>query len=156
MLISKQEEQNRQNAQKGIVFYLLQELAANSAYDIDNEEMEEWTQRRAKQTFEYMLEAGEDPRLPEEGFEILSDEEAIAKIAKGLDKDFKQMLLCRKLCEQKGVQFTIEDVKAEIQQQQLTEEVDEDAIKDWLEDKYLFAVLNDLTEGKAMNLMEGR
>ena len=150
----EQEQQNRSMAVQQITSHLLQTLTECSAYAVDGEEMDGWTGQRAEQMFQYMLEEGEDPRLPEEGFEILTDEQAIAQIARSLEPRFKETLICQTLCQENGIRFTAEDVREELEQYraQGAENVDEAQI---LDNKYYFAAWT-ILENRAKAFLEGR
>lgn len=151
---NERERSNKSMAAGQIATYMLQKLIEHSEFAIDSEEMNVWTGKRAEQMFQYMLEEGEDPRLPEEGFDILTDEQAIAKIAKSLESNFKETLVCREFCAQNGIRFTAEDVQAELEQYKaagMAEMVDEDQL---IGDKYFLEVLNAL-ENKAKTFLEG-
>ena len=148
------EQSNRTMAVRQISSYLFQELVERSDFAIDRGEMDAWTGKRAAQMFRYMLEEGEDPRLPEEGFEILTDEQAIAKIAESLESQFKEILVCRALCRQNGICFTAEDIQSELEQLQAAEgaeAVDEEQL---LENKYFFELWT-ILENRAKTFLEG-
>ena len=150
---NKQEENNKVNATHNIVSYLIQELIEHSEYDIDTDDMNEWTSKRAAKYFEYMLEEGEDPRLPEEGFDILTDEEAIAKIAGNLEPEYKELLVCLALCEEKGIHFSKDDVQADIKEYQESGEFDFVDEEEMLMKKYIGAAWHILEE-KATTFLE--
>ena len=151
---NQREQSNRDMAVRQISSHLFQELAERSDFDIDRGEMDAWTGKRAALMFRYMLEEGEDPRLPEEGFEILTDEQAIAKIAESLESQFKETLVCRALCRQNGICFTAEDIQSELEQIRAaegTEAVDEEQL---LENKYFFELWT-ILENRAKTFWEG-
>ena len=152
---NEREQSNRTMAVRQISSHLLQELVERSNFAIDAEEMDSWTGKRAAQMFQYMLEEGEDPRLPEEGFDILTDEQAIAKIAESLESQFKETLVCRALCRQNGICFTAEDIQPELEQIRAAEGAEAVDGEQLLENKYFFELWN-ILETQAETFLEGR
>ena len=149
------EENNLSMVVNEVVEDILQELVQRSEMDIDDEEMKNWTEMRAVQAFEYMLESGEDPRLPEEGFDILTDEQAIANIAKSMGQQFKELLICRALCEENGIFFTVEDVLKELAENVDAEELGNIDENEMLLNQYYFSTWG-ILENRAKSLLEGK
>ena len=148
------EESNLSMVSNEVVEDILQELVQRSEIDIDDEEMKDWTETRAVQAFEYMLENGEDPRLPEEGFEILTDEQAIANIAKSMEQQFRELIICRALCEENGMFFTVEDALKEMTQGLDAEEIGNIDENELLLNQYYFSAWG-ILENRAKSLLEG-
>ena len=101
--------ERRQKACFGIVGYWMKETAARSEFSIDEQEEKDWCLLRGRMMFQSLLDAGMDPRLPEEGFDILTDEQAIEKLAKEQEPRFRPFLLYRYLCEKDSFEVTEQD-----------------------------------------------
>lgn len=110
------EEQNKENARKNIAYYLQQEIVRLSEYALDQDEVYEWTDKRARQEFDELLSMGEDPRIPEDGVELLSDEQAIETLRESALSQFKTILACEALCAQEGISIAWEDVRGEFEE----------------------------------------
>lgn len=80
--------ERKTKASYGITHFWLTQTAERSTYEIDEEEKWQWCLERGKIMFEGMLAAGVDMRIPEEGFEILTDEQAIEKAAREQERNF--------------------------------------------------------------------
>lgn len=109
------ENQNREQAQKNISYFILDEIARRSEFALDREELDAWKEQQAGLIFEESLAMGEDPRIPEDGFELLTDEQAIERIKKSIEPQFKMELVCRALCAQQGISLTWEDARGEFE-----------------------------------------
>jgi hypothetical protein len=107
-------EERRMKAGYGIIRYWLTEMMERSEIFVDEEEKREWSLTRGRAFFEGMLASGYDLRIPSEGFEILTDEQAIEKAAKEQAERFVPFLLLEYLCRQDGYVLTKEDYEKEI------------------------------------------
>ena len=101
--------ERRQKAAFGIVGFWMKEATARSEFYIDPQEEKDWCLLRGKIMFDSLLAAGSDPRIPKEGFDILTDEQAIENLAKEQEPRFRPFLLYRYLCEKDGYQVTQEE-----------------------------------------------
>ena len=101
--------ERRQKAAFGIVGFWMKEATARSEFYIDQQECREWCLLRGRMMFQSLLAGGIDPRIPEEGFDILTDEQAIENLAKEQEPRFRPFLLYRYLCEKDGYQVTQEE-----------------------------------------------
>lgn len=101
--------ERKTKASYGITHFWLTQTAERSTYEIDEEEKWQWCLERGKIMFEGMLAAGVDMRIPEEGFEILTDEQAIEKAAHEQEHNFIPFLVIQKLCALDGFVPTEED-----------------------------------------------
>lgn len=101
--------ERRQKAAFGIVGFWMKEATARSEFYIDPQEEKDWCLLRGKIVFDSLLAAGSDPRIPKEGFDILTDEQAIENLAKEQEPRFRPFLLYRYLCEKDGYQVTQEE-----------------------------------------------
>ncbi len=110
------EARNRESALKEIAFSLLESIRECSEYALDPKEADEWTQKRAEAAFNESIAMGEDPHIPDEGFELLTDEQAIARLKEQVLPEFQMVLVSRKLCEARGISLTWEDVREEFEQ----------------------------------------
>ncbi len=110
------EAQNRSTALKEIAFFLLDAIRDCSEYALDPQEADKWTQERAEAAFNDSIAMGEDPHIPDEGFELLTDEQAIARLKEQMLPEFQTVLVTRKLCEAQGISLTWEDVREEFEQ----------------------------------------
>lgn len=100
-----------------IIHYWLTATADGSTYEIDEEEKKCWCIERGKVFFEGMLAAGYDLRIPTEGFDFLTTEEAIEKAAKEQEGNFIPYLVIKALCEQDGYVVTEEMYEKMLQEE---------------------------------------
>ncbi len=103
--------ERKTKASYGVIHFWLNQMAERSTYEIDEEEKRQWCLERGKIMFEGMLAAGIDIRIPSEGFEILTDEQAIEKEAHEQERNFIPFLVTQKLCELDGFVPTEEDYR---------------------------------------------
>ena len=73
------EEKNRQRAANTLVRDILRVITENSQVVIDPEEEAAWCRRASDYDYDRDVAAGEDPTIPEEGIEFLTEEQARAK-----------------------------------------------------------------------------
>lgn len=115
----------RQKACNVIVHEWLEAVAANSEFEIDEEEKKEWALTRANVMYRGMMASGYDPKKQPDGT-VLSEEEALAEIARGQEEFFIPYLIYCYFCESNGFVVTEEDYLAELRklakEQGLTEE----------------------------------
>lgn len=111
----KTEQFNKSNAAKHIAFWLLDQIRDNSQYALDQQEMQDWINAEAKQRFDESMAMGMDPHIPDDGFELLTDEQAMEKIKAGLDQEFKMLLIGTAMCDQAGITITWEDLKEDFE-----------------------------------------
>ncbi len=134
------EEQNKENARKSIASFLLEAIRERSVYALDPEEMEEWAGQRARAYFDECIAMGADPHIPEEGTELLTDEEALARMKEQAAEDFKSVVVCGEICRRANVSLAWEDVRKEFEEMMppdedldMTEEELEQARQDFME-----------------------
>lgn len=113
---AKAEEENKSSAAKNIAFFLLDELRDKSEYALDQAELDDWMSQRAQQIFDESIAMGEDPHIPDEGVELLTDEQAIEQIKAQLPPEFKMVLVCDELCGREGLPTAWEDLREEFEQ----------------------------------------
>ena len=101
--------ERRQKACFGIVGYWMKETTQRSEFSVDPQEEKDWCLLRGRMMFQSLLAGGIDPRIPEEGFEILTDEQAVEKLAKEQQPRFRPFLLYRYLCHEDGFEVTEEE-----------------------------------------------
>ncbi len=107
----QREEENRTLSARELSAYMLDAAVEGSEYEIDPAEEEAWLNENAKMMFEYSLSDGIDPRIPDEGFDFLTDEEAIEKIKEEIRPQFRSQAVCAALCEKSGFTFGSEDAE---------------------------------------------
>lgn len=73
------EAQNRSRALHTVTRDILREIAERSELSIDPEEEAAWCRRAGDYDYDRDVAAGEDPTIPEEGIEFLTEEQARAK-----------------------------------------------------------------------------
>ncbi len=110
----KNRKERRTRAGYRIIQFWLEQMLERSEYRIDEEEKREWSYARGKIYFEGMLAAGVDLRIPSEGFELLTDEQAITQAAAQQAERFKPFLLLQYLCRQDHYALTEEDYEREL------------------------------------------
>ncbi len=85
--------------------HVLPALFEKSEYAIDPEEESDWANRHGKYMFDLMTKNGIDPHLPDEGTELLSDEEALDKLMREQLPRYKEFVLTRYLAECAGFSY---------------------------------------------------
>ncbi len=110
------EEENKEQAKKEIAFTILEQIVAESEYALDREEVDAWTAQRAREIFDEMVAMGEDPHIPEDGLELLSDEEALARLQEDAEGMFKANLATQTICNTMGISTAWEDVREDFEQ----------------------------------------
>ena len=84
---------NRMHRISQLSSFWFQEVAAHSEVSIDPDEQEAYASVLAQQIFDDMVRCGIDPHIPEEGTELLSDEQAIAQYKQGALDEFRYTLI---------------------------------------------------------------
>lgn len=121
---AKEEEQNKSDAVRNIAFFLFEEIRERSEYALDQEEMNKWADKQARQYLDECIAMGIDPHIPDEGFELLTDEQAVEKFKAQFLPEFRSILVGQELCEQGGVSLTWEDLRSEFEQMMPTDQED--------------------------------
>ncbi|MCC8195597.1 MAG: hypothetical protein LIO49_02110 [Ruminococcus sp.] len=106
--IADYQPKKRLECQKKIAALIMRKLTSESEYDISTEEEIEWTTRRGKYIYNMMIANGEDPHIPDEGFTLLSDEEALAKLIEKNKPQFRRFVLERYIASLSGFHYTQE------------------------------------------------
>lgn len=73
-------EFNRMRAKYQSASFLLDEIKAHSEISIDQEEKDAWMWDRINSLYNALVEAGMDPKIPKEGFDFLTEEQAKEKM----------------------------------------------------------------------------
>lgn len=76
------EPERREQAASRCANFLLKEIQAHSAIHLDPDEKNEWLWSMVNNLYQSMIESGSDPRIPDEGFDFLTEEQAKAKMFK--------------------------------------------------------------------------
>ncbi len=80
---------NRMRAKYQSASFLLDEIQAHSEYAIDQEEKREWMTQQVNALYNTLVDAGMDPKIPEEGFNFLTEEQAKEKLYGEYEWSFK-------------------------------------------------------------------
>lgn len=110
---AQKDKERRQNACNAIVRGWLEAVSENSTFRICEEEKKEWCFRRANIGYRSMLEGGYDPKKQPDG-SVVTEEEAIERMAAEQEKYFKPYLIYTYFCEKNDFVITDEDFEAEI------------------------------------------
>jgi len=102
------EPKKREDALKKITRYLWEALSERSQIEIDQTEQDYWCGIRAKGAYDSMVKNGCDPHIPEEGTEFLSDEEALAKLVREQQPEYRKFVAARHVSQQDGFVYTKE------------------------------------------------
>lgn len=78
----------RQRALYQTASFLLDEIQRKSALAIDQEEKDAWMWERVNNLYDTLLAAGIDPKIPEEGFDFLTEEQAKEKLYREQERAF--------------------------------------------------------------------
>ncbi len=106
--IADYQPKKRLESQKKIAALIMRKLTSESEYDISTEEETEWTTRRGKYIYDMMIANGEDPHIPDEGFTLLTDEQALARLVEKNKPDFRRFVLERYIASLSGFSYTRE------------------------------------------------
>ena len=112
--IADYQPKKRLESQKKIAALIMRKMNSESEYDISTEEETEWTTRRGKYIYNMMIANGEDPHIPDEGFALLTDEEALARLVEKNKPDFRRFVLERYIASLSGFSYTREIFLKEI------------------------------------------
>lgn len=93
------ESTNKQKAAHRAASYLLDEITANSRFILDPDEKDMWLRDRVDAIYNAMVEAGMDPKIPDEGFDFLTEEQAKEKLYRQFDLLFTRYVACAYLAE---------------------------------------------------------
>ena len=110
------EPERKRIAQMNIASFWMQEVEKKSQLLIDPEERLTWAMRHAKQRFDSLVAAGIDPCIPEEGFDFLTEEQALQQIADGLLLNFNLVVAVRGIADRKGIVLDEEWLEKRYQQ----------------------------------------
>ncbi len=92
----------RGKAQQAIAQILFLELEKHTEVKFDEEEKKQWMKNSGENLYNLMIESGHDPHIPEDGLDLLSDEEALQKVIMSQEPLFKRMVICRYISEKEG------------------------------------------------------
>lgn len=112
----KTEAQNKETIQKEIAMHLLGELRERSEYAFDREEVDAWAGERAQGAIDDCIAMGEDPHIPDEGVELLTDEQVLEKFKDMAITELKTRLAAEALCRQENISISFEDSREEFEQ----------------------------------------
>ena len=122
---AQKDEGRRQKACNAIVHEWLTAIAANSEFEIDEEERREWCTNRAHVMYRGMTAAGHIPEKREDGTSV-TEEETIEEMIKGEERYFIPYIIYCYFCENNGFTVTENDYLTELKklaaEQGLTEE----------------------------------
>lgn len=96
----------REKAAQLIAWALFEKIRENSELAIDEAEKEQWCARRGKYIYDMSVEAGHDPHIPDEGVELLSDEEALARYVRSQEPMYRDFVFFRYLSQRDGFEYT--------------------------------------------------
>lgn len=113
---AKTEAQNKETIQKEIAIYLLGELRDGSQYDFDREEVDAWAAQRAQNAIHDCIAMGEDPHIPDEGVELLTDDQVLEKFKNMAITELKTRLVAEELCKRYHISIAFEDSREEFEQ----------------------------------------
>jgi len=104
--IRENNPKKREKAAATLAREFFEKMREESEFSIDEDEKAEWCRKRGKYIYDMMVENGHDPHIPDEGTELLSDEEALAQFVKGQEPMYRDFVLFRHLSQQDGYVYT--------------------------------------------------
>ncbi|MCI8640066.1 MAG: hypothetical protein HFG41_13245 [Coprococcus sp.] len=119
----------RQEACNAIVRMWLEAVMANSTFDMDDEEEKEWCSLRARFGYRSLLEGGYDPKKQPDG-SVVTEEEAIARMAQEQERYFVPYLIYTYFCEKNGFVITEEDYAEEVKRLAKENELTEEQVRE--------------------------
>ena len=111
------EEKRRQDACQEIAIYWIRQMAANSEADIVEEEQQAYMRESARFNYDLMVKVGEDPCIPEDGVEFLTEEQALAKLGEEVKPYFLTNAVCALIANERGVVIGEAELEKEYQAQ---------------------------------------
>lgn len=90
----------RQQALYRSANFLLEEIQMKSGLSIDPEEKDAWLRDRVNVLYDAMVAAGMDPKIPSEGFDFLTEEQAKEKMYRESESFFTEFVVQAYMAEQ--------------------------------------------------------
>lgn len=112
----QKEPDRRKEAAFQIGQFWFRRISRLSEFAIDQEEQKKWAKDNARLSFHSMVAAGENPCIPEEGFTLLTEEEAMEKMAERILPQFSTMVAARALAGERGIVFDKDGLEPKYQQ----------------------------------------
>ena len=160
--VRETEPKKREDAAKKITRWLWDQLGERSEISVDQSERDHWCGARGKEIYDSMVKNGYDPHIPEEGTALLSDEEALAKIVREQEEEYRKFVIARHVSRRNGFEYTKELFTKDVDQfietfrERLLEDgfdmenaYSDDAFLSWEADAYVrhtFELLNQAAE----------
>ena len=120
------EPDRRRNAAYRTAYYLTEQVAEKSEFEIDTEEKNTWVWEWVNRMYDALVEAGMDPTIPKEGFDFLTEEEAKADMFAQQEPSFRfylaNLYLAETLTGRNGEDICKERLKKVAEENNTTEE----------------------------------
>ncbi|MCI9337167.1 MAG: hypothetical protein HFH93_06455 [Lachnospiraceae bacterium] len=105
----------RERAARMIAREFLEAVEEKTELSIDPEEQAAWCGVRGKMIYDAMVREGCDPHIPEEGTELLDDEEALARIVRQQKRFYRRFVISRHMARQGGCEYTREQFRKDVE-----------------------------------------
>ena len=106
--------EKRLKAAQNIARQFWEAIQEHSELSIDQAERDRWCGVRGKMMYDMDVENGRDPHIPDEGTELLSDEEALAQYVDYQEQFYRDYVLFRHISYQDGYVYTREMCEKEM------------------------------------------
>lgn len=150
--VRETEPKKREDAIFQIALRLFDEVKEHSEFVIDEEEKRAWCELEGREIYEGLIRAGIDPHIPDEGFVLLTDEEALEKVtAEDALPLYMTLVLSRYMSQEDGYVYTREEFEEKMVKPGMTYSEFQ-----WLEmeRKYYFSYAVELLEKAAEKFLE--
>ena len=106
--VKENDPKKRLEAAREIARRFWENIRERSELAMDQAERDHWCGVRGKMLYDSMVENGRDPHIPDEGTELLSDEEALKQMVDYQERFYRDYVLLRHIAQQDGYTYTRE------------------------------------------------
>lgn len=99
-LQEREEGKNKEAHKRELVMGMISYLSDNAEKEIDEEEINAWTNEQARLSYDENMSMGIDLRITDEG--MISEEEVLKQLAEDMRPQFVSSLVSRRFAEEKG------------------------------------------------------
>ena len=112
--VKENDPKKRLEAAQAIARMFWEKIQEHSELAVDQAERDQWCGVRGKMMYDMDVENGRDPHIPDEGTELLSDEEALAQYVDYQKRFYRDYVLSRHISQQDGYVYTREMFEKEM------------------------------------------
>lgn len=111
----REENEARNRSQKlwQITSFWFREMVDKSQFSIDEAEQDAYVKKMARWQYDIQIMSGRNPCIPENGTDLLTEEQAIAQFYPMYEDTFRSEAIAKELYRKMGLKIEEEDVKSE-------------------------------------------